>query len=873
MNIVNKVTLRHMKGNKRRTFVTILGVIISTAMITGVSALASSFMDLMQRNAIYYDGNWQVSFTNITKDQFTALLQEKEIENVSLEYIWGYANLEKSHNSDKPYVYIKALDENGRKNFNIHITEGRPPENDNELLISDHIASNGDVHFALGDHVTFDIGDRLIKSNGEVVKNEAGIPVMLQQSTAYIGSRNGEFEEYFVPKETKRYTIVGTFQRPNFEPVMAPGYTVITGLSSNDLVQNQSANVYFTMKQVNSGIFEYSKSLAEKLHIPQEQVVFNNGLLRWYGVFNDSEITKTLYGFTGILLFIIVSGSVALIYNAFAISVAERSSYLGMLASVGATRRQKRNSVFLEGIIVGIISIPLGILFGIIGIAVTLHLVNPLLVNALNLNLGFRFVLSPVLILLSAVLSAFTILISTYIPARRASKISAIDAIRQTKEIKLKGKNLKTSFLTRKIFGMEGELGLKNLKRNRGRYFAIVFSLAASIVLFLTISGFSLYLNKSIQLTTEGINFDVVVYSYKNTDNREKTLRKMEGAQYSTSHIFQNQKSMYALLTKQQAPDYLDESFLAEDGDSYLPYVYIYSMDDTSLKEYAEKIGTSFEELTDPSAPSCIVIKSIVFRDNQGKTFVEKETINAKKGDMLTITDKRTSNSSQQLQMNCFTKELPMGISANGVKGSLQIIVSEAVLEGIMDNFDSDVFTSIYFTSDQPEKLEEELRAIRDSVGLEYDITISNLESVLQQEKNLILLMSIFTYGFLALITAICVANIFNTISTSVALRRQEFAMLKSVGMTPESFQKMIRYESLFYGMKALLYGLPVGLFIIVLLYQSLSSNFAFPFVLPWVNIIIAVIAVFLIVGLTMLYAFEKIKDQNIIDGLKQDTM
>src|SRR5699024_3140707 len=128
----------------------------------------------------------------------------------------------------------------------------------------------------------------------------------------------------------------------------------------------------------------------------------------------------------------------------------------------------------------------------------------------------------------------------------------------------------------------------------------------------------------------------------------------------------------------------------------------------------------------------------------------------------------------------------------------------------------------------------------------EVAVHINNPYLYIQQDKQLILLLKVFTYGFITLITAISVANIFNTISTSIALRRREFAMLKSIGMTPKGFNKMIRYESIFFGLKALLYGLPISIGIMYLMYRAMLDGFMFQFSLPWINILIIAIGIFL---------------------------
>src|SRR5699024_7231962 len=249
------------------------------------------------------------------------------------------------------------------------------------------------------------------------------------------------------------------------------------------------------------------EQLGEDLNI--NDVFVNNNLIRFYGVINDRSISTSLYSVAAIIMSVIIIGSVSLIYNAFAISVSERSRHLGMLSSVGATKKQKRNSVFFEGMIIGLLSIPFGILSGVGGIWLTFVFINPLIQDIMETTVKLTVAVTPMSIVVAVLVSLLTIFISTYIPARRASKVSAIDAIRQTQDIKMTSKAVKTSSFVRKIFGIEAEIGLKNLKRNKRRYSAIVLSLVVSIVLFLTVSFFTDQIKQSNEYIQSDLNYDI----------------------------------------------------------------------------------------------------------------------------------------------------------------------------------------------------------------------------------------------------------------------------------------------------------------------------------------------------------------------------
>ncbi len=209
-----------------------------------------------------------------------------------------------------------------------------------------------------------------------------------------------------------------------------------------------------------------------------------------------------------------------------------------------------------------------------------------------------------------------------------------------------------------------------------------------------------------------------------------------------------------------------------------------------------------------------------------------------------------------------------MGILPNKI-GGLDIIVSERTFEHLTQNVTNPIiYTTLFLKSTDPMATQQQIEEMK-----ERAMHIWNVHQVRQQEEQLSTIISVFTYGFIVLITAISIANIFNTISTSISLRKREFAMLKSVGMTPQGFNKLIHYESIFYGVKSLIYGLPLSYLFMYLIHISLMNSFDYQFALPWNSILFAIIAVFIIVSAAMLYSISKVKKENIIDGLKQENI
>jgi putative ABC transport system permease protein len=221
------------------------------------------------------------------------------------------------------------------------------------------------------------------------------------------------------------------------------------------------------------------------------------------------------------------------------------------------------------------------------------------------------------------------------------------------------------------------------------------------------------------------------------------------------------------------------------------------------------------------------------------------------------------------------TEEMPMGVMPLGKTAGFHIIMSKAAFDKLIEGKEKPVTeaglqTEVYLNSSNPVRLQERLEKIQNEVGVSK-LDIFNVYVYKQREQQSLILVSVFTYAFIILITAICIANIINTISTSIALRKREFAMLKSVGITPKGFNKMLNYESIFYGVKALLYGLPISAAAMYLMYRTLMAKFDYNFIIPVKSIYIVIASVFLIVGTAMLYSSRRVRKENIIDALKQE--
>lgn len=861
MNIVNKVTLRHLKKNKRRTLVTIFGVIISVAMITAVASLGISFIDMQQRDAISYNGNWHFAVKDVDREQIKAIYDDDNTDSVGIIDELGFAPL-----NTKRYLYVRAMDETAMEQMQVKLIEGKLPTNGNEVVISEELKGE-DFPYQIGDTIELDIGERY------AINDEENRP-LVQDESVYEGEDG--IEEELHNQEKQSFKIVGEIEAPLWDSPWSAGYTVLSYTDGLSLTEIDGA--YVNVKKLRHSLFDDLEKLREDLDINAENMGTNTPLLDTYLISINSGMVAALSGLLTVIIVIIMVGSIVLIYNAFAISVSERSRYLGMLSSVGATKRQKRNSVLFEGLVIGLISIPVGIGAGLLGIGVTLHFISEMLLSA-GFNSNIRLVVTPPIFIIAIAVSLLTIMISAWIPAVRASKITAIDAIRQAKDVKLTKKKIKTNRFVQKLFGYEAEIALKNLKRNKKRYHVTVFSLMISIILFLSVGFFTNTLTKSYELQSEEQNYDISIQEYSG-DNKLADLypaiETMEGVKES---IIYQKLEFPAQIPEEIAGDAKEGRYDSNGSEEMAGEGMGYTMTLIGLpsKEWDDYLHENDISAASGEQQPAILVNTVSYMDEYNK-YVETEMLHVNEGDQLSFRqeyyieekDDWELSDSEELELIGLTDNFPMGYFFTS-SNTLFVIVNEQTFNELMENLPNshDKSLEAFLTSDDPYQVQEDIEELESGNSLE----IWNIYAFQQQDKQLTLALSVFIYGFITLITLISIANIFNTISTSVALRKREFATMKSIGMTPKAFRKMIRFESLFYGIKSLIYGLPISFVVMYWIHLQTRSAFEYRFQLPWVYIGIVILAVFIIVGAAMLYSTSKLKKDNIVETLRQENI
>ena len=885
MNVMRAFTLRSLKRNKKRTIVTIIGVTISVAMITATAVLMASFVSFFQRSTIADSGNWHAILKDMPAQNVQALAQDSSVDSVTISRTIGFSAIPDSAEFSKQYLYLREYSAQGFNQMSIRLTDGRLPEKPGEVLISESILEGSKLDYAVGDNLTLTTGEIILPDNAPVTNND-------YLSDVYDEDGNLVGSPEFVPKGTAALTVVGVMSSPNFESGWSAGYGVLGFLDESSLSPDSRVDVYITVKHLSRRIYTDVDTLVAQYGDGRTYSDINDDLLRYYGVVEWDNVYSFMQGFMLLIILIIVVASVSLIYNAFAMSVSERSRQLGLLASVGATRRQKRASVYFEGFFVGAFGIPLGIGAGIGGIAATLAAIQPLVESFTSLDVGVKMSLVVPLwaIGIAILFSVLTICISVYRPARRASKISPIDAIRQTHETRLTRRAVKTNRLTRRIFGFEAEIALKNLKRSRKRYRATVVSLVISLVLFLTVSSYADMTGSMSNAVMDGYNFDIAMrYSRLSDAQIEQLNEKISALEPVKSFAYNTTLYGHAQLKKSDLSEYSWERTVQYEGmpeDEGVLDISLVGIDNESFAAFAAAAGVNPADYADNEQPKAILINYGTDYDYVEGNNIKKsagELLNLKAGDYLPFAAGDYGNNdkaSLSIMIGAATDQRPMGVMSGSLSAAT-LVMPQSMWQAAVSRFtdeqlrelehNSMILRSAYMSADEDQRLMAQINELVQNLPLTgYDIY--NMKDVARSQNNVSIFLGVFVYGFIALISLICIANIINTVSTNIGLRRRELAMLRSVGMTPQGLNRMLRFESIFYGLKGLLWGLPISILIALLLSRMESNVFGMGFSLPWVSYIVAICAILVIVLASMAYSTHRIKRENIIDELKQET-
>ena len=868
MNLYTSLTLRYLKENKRRTIVTIIGIILSTALICGIGNIFVSLMDHQIRETIANDGEFHATFYDIKKDDISTITNSAGISKSALSENLGYAKLDKD---DKYMIQIKEYDENAFKGYQIKLKDGRFPSNDKEIVLSEESLKKSNKK--IGDSISFNIGKRV---------DEDG------------NSREGDLLAYenekIINATKKDFKIVGTIEKPGFEWNGSDAVvTGITYLDINNIDKNQDVNVSISVNKPTE-IYEIAPKIAKNLGlklkdvsgdnynnkqgIHYENLSFNEHLLRLQGASVYSNINNSIYMIIIIVTVLVVICTIATVYNAFSISISERKKQFGILNSIGATKSQIIKLVFIEAFIVSVIAIPIGIVCGTISIDLVFRFIQRFFENSFIADMNLRVVYNPYIIIGSILIVLITIGISAILPAITAAKISPLEAIKNSSNLKI-GK-VKDSKIVRFIFKTEGVLAYKNLRRNKKKFRITLFSLIISVVIFISFSGFMKLFIKANQVQSSQMNYDLYLYKngFAEDDKIINELKKVKGIEnFSINNEYSIGTNVGENNINKGYKELIEKYFTKENKNDEVIYDFSNSLfffpGDEAISKLKLKTGKFDKETA--IKENGIILRNKSYYEELGKKG-DVSLTNYKVGDIIDAyeigydekNDKEIIET-VKLKVLATTEDLLPGQLSSSYMG-LDFITYDEVGQKLGFNINKG---RMYISTNKEENTRKAIKEIAEK----YGYTVNDEIEYARKNEQSMMAMKVFVYGFVSVISLVSITNIVNTISTNINLRKREFAIIKSIGVTPSGFNKMIYLESLLYGALSLIYGIPIGMGITILMNKTLGDVINLGMVIPWNAIIISFVGIFIITFIASYIPMKKINKENIIDSIRQESI
>lgn len=864
-NIFYHITKKTLKQNRTRTWLTIIGVLLSTAMITAVATFGASFRQFLIDYTIQQDGNWHVSISNLTENDLKHITDNDSVAHTTVLTSIGTAPSEDLADSfpSNPYFYIQSMPDTALEELPVSLSSGRLPQNDSELIVPDYLSHYNSELLGLstGNSLTLDID----------IGNDNTTPL-----TAEI---------------KKDFTIVGTYSHFPNSGFGSGGHEVFCGslsksfskiLSDTHISDTENAFSAYIRFQHPKDTYQLTQNLISEFEAVSWS--YHTSLLRWYGISDQSHFLPILIGLCVVLVLLIMGGSILLIYNAFSISLRERTAQFGLLSSIGATKSQLRHSVFFEAFIVSGIGIPLGLIFGIGGIGVTLHFIGESITMWIHgTACGIPLKISTVPMIVSIVTSLMTVFISAWIPSRRIRSLSPMDAVQSRSDIVICPADVRVSRLTLHLFHTEGMLAQKYYRRDRRKYCTTILSLSMSMVLFVSATLFTDYLINTGTFVLTAPEWELecnllhsptddTIQQFKQILNEDNTIKETKEFRSLRPCV-----PIPADLISKEAANYFGLHSSADQQFYYLS-ASLYVFPDNVFSDYAKKHGIAPDTYLEAGSLQCVYTSNIRLFNSETDRYEDCEPIHFPKNSELTLGTLTIPSESEtdslphladvtSLKLTDQVEQLPDALS--GYEEPLSLILPESLYRKYIDILEP-FFPSYTFLLKCPEFKTTywNLKKTLQDADLNTQADIANLAKEYETDRNLLTAIRVLTYGFLILISLISIANVFHTVSTNLMLRRREFAMLRSIGMTPSSFQKMLNYECLIYGLRSIFYGVPVSLFISFILYRILRTGADISYLFPWKAVLISTAGIFFIVFLSMFYTAGKLKKQYIIQEL-----
>lgn len=908
MSILSKVTWKTMWKNKTRTMVTIGGVILAAALFMAVTTAVYTAWDFMIRGAASERGDFFVQIEGVTGEGCKEVLEDPTVDYAADFQLLGYYCCDRE--STLGSYSVAAVDAVFLEHMSLPLAEGRMPENSSEIVLSSFFSTAKGSSIGLGDTVTLPLNAQ-----------PGGGDTICERTYTVVG-----FQRMDIP-----YSI------DTIQPPYRSFFTVADG--------GQGEILYHRLF-VKTKLPYMAYPLAAKGH--GEASFINQSMLDLYGMTQFVDRNEMILLLVLILVAIVMAVTVSLIGNAFSISVSERTQQFGLLSSVGTTRKQIRQSVRFEAFTVGMIGIPIGLLLGYGGIAILFRQFGSQLdglflfseSGLVTIETKFSWIAAVAAVLICGI----TIRFSAWIPARRATRVTPLEAIRENREYQPVVRTLRVGKLTGKLFGIPGVMARKYYKVSRRKYRSTVISLTISLTLFVVAGQYCTGLtmmsdaaaveNFDFEVRVDGEDRDAVFEQLRSDPDVSRSALTLE---YSASAVLHGDD---LTDTYREATGFVSEGFgqmgvtvvyledsvlqgsLMDVGVDPAPYfdqepplavmleldytvsrreaneeVVQYPYHEAPLKRTvsqlmlsptslpADLMGGSFLQLeaTEDGEPVAVTYETVLLEGGQYaidetskvyylidvtdekdgyKTVCDHYRYDPETGERSTEPAATESVFLPEVTIGTCLDQHPFGISTERGRDITVILpLSEAPQELAATGK-----LSLKLKADSYASVHEMLSAMEEEVpGFSYvDYAASQ-----QDLRGRAAFLRIGAVGFIALICLICMANVFNTISTNIALRRRDFGMLRSVGFKNRELYRMMAFECLSYGSRALLWGIPLSILLALACQRVFGLVYRMAYAIPWGWLALGACAIFLVVFATASYSLFKLRRDDPVDAVR----
>lgn len=887
MKILVEYTLDYVRRNKKSSSAILIAILIATTMLSALSGFLYTLYTDSIRLTILEKGNWHAELFDETPGaKLKYVTGHPNVETVMIKGAWEVAEIEDPR---RPYLVMRGLTSSYWSDMPEHrlILEGRIPEKNGELAVSKQYFEHH-PELKIGATIRLPVGSRMM--NGE----------KLEPRSLF------EKGERFAAAAERSYIVVGKLDVTTNS--MIPGYVAYGYLDEATIQPEDGLTTYIRFKNPGKAyedIVEIARSVGYKPNEYGEYMIRTNAdLLAKYFVLPSGQAGRFhIWQFSQPLMFaalalLVVGLFVIIISNAFAMSANARLRQLGMLQSIGASPKQIRRSVVMESLILSLIPIPLGVFFGWLldyGVFAYISSAEKLReVEDIRLTFGLPAAVP------SVVLALLTVWLSASIPARRIGKMSPIEAIRQGGELNVK--KWRKPWLAGKLLGIEGELSHSALRARKKSYRTAVISLTLSFTL---LNGF-LHMISITELADTLFRGEVLHESEENISLRildgnvmdpqtEEQIRSVPGVK---SAMFVSDVSAALWVKEERQSDALTgiggfsriagsgRYSLYEQNGSYRLQTNLVALDDQSFAEYCKRIGADARVFYDNDTPRTIVVNQA--EDDLHSNRREKVNIPFLKlrlGERLQLEEKTYAedkgNYSFTAEVAYVTEEMPpIGDRYNNFE--LVQIMPRSVYLGIIEHMEEERAVrarqiSIPIVAESPELIERvtaDLKQVCDKWYGSGDYDLWNMIELKKTGEQSREMLELITLGISAFFALIGISNVFSTVSGNLRQRQKEFAVLRSVGISPRGTGRMLLLEAILFGLIPILFSIPVTV-LIIWLFLGINMIYFYEYLphMPVTAITIFAVLIVLSVILAYLSGGRKLRQGSIVEILKDETV